>query len=162
TLICTATQDFFDIQGSWTTFREAKLLYGLLGHPERVDLMEYNDKHGFSRPRREAAMRWLRRWLLRQDDAPSETDFPVFKDADLQCTRSGQVLEDFKGKSVFHLNAEAEKELAKQRAKFQAGHSREEFLKEVRRRIALPAVQPARGDLRGGEEVKLKGYRAVK
>ena len=42
--------------GAWTTFREAKLVYGLLGHGERVDLFEYDDTHGFSKPRREAAM----------------------------------------------------------------------------------------------------------
>ncbi|HZT81961.1 MAG TPA: acetylxylan esterase, partial [Gemmataceae bacterium] len=106
TLICTATQDFFDIQGSWTTFREAKLQYGLLGHGERVDLFEYNDKHGFSKPRREAAMRWMRRWLLNKDDAPAEEDFPIFKDAELQCTRTGQVLEDLRGKSAFDLNVD--------------------------------------------------------
>ena len=35
TLICVGTRDFFDIQGAWTTFREAKLLYGMLGHGER-------------------------------------------------------------------------------------------------------------------------------
>src|SRR5207248_1463563 len=69
TLVCVGTQDYFDIQGAWTSFREAKLLYGLLGHGERVDLFEYNDKHGFSKPRREAAMRWMRRWLLHKDDA---------------------------------------------------------------------------------------------
>ncbi len=134
TLILTGTQDFFDIQGAWTTFREAKLLYGLMGHGERVDLFEYNDKHGFSKPRREAAMRWMRRWLLDKDDAPVEGDFPIHKDADLQCTRTGQVLEDFKGKSVFDLNAEHERELTKARKKL----GREEMLKEVRRLLALP------------------------
>ena len=116
TLICTGTQDFFDIQGSWTTFREAKKIYGTMGHAERVDLIEYNDKHGFSKPRREAAMRWMRRWLLGVDDAPVEGDFPVFKDAELQCTPSGQVLADLKGKSVFDLNVEREKQLAAGRA----------------------------------------------
>ena len=62
-------------------------------------------------------MRWMRRWLLHKDDAPTEGDFPVFKDSELQCTRTGQVLEDFRGKSVFDLNAEREKELAPKRAK---------------------------------------------
>jgi dienelactone hydrolase len=115
TLICTGTQDFFDIQGSWTTFREAKQVYAILGHAERVDLIEYNDKHGFSKPRREAATRWMRRWLLGIDDAIVEGDFPVFKDAEIQCTTSGQVLADLKGKSVFDLNREREKELASKR-----------------------------------------------
>lgn len=138
TLICVGTQDYFDIRGAWTTFREAKLIYGKLGHGERIDLFEYNDKHGFSKPRREAALRWMRRWLLGKDDAVRESDFPIFKDADLQCTRTGQVLEDFKGKSVFDLNAEREQELAPRRAEWQRKHGRDDLAREVRRLIALP------------------------
>src|SRR5436305_14593542 len=60
TLILAATRDFFDIQGTWTTFREAKRLYGLLGHAERVDLFEGNAGHGYPRPQREAMLRWMR------------------------------------------------------------------------------------------------------
>jgi cephalosporin-C deacetylase-like acetyl esterase len=138
TLICTATKDFFDIQGSWTSFREAKQLYGMLGHGERVDLFEYNDGHGFSKPRREAVLRWMRRWLLNKVDAPTEGDFPIHKDADLQCTRTGQVLLDFKGPSVFDLNALRERELAKARKPME----RDELLKEVRRLLALPMTVP--------------------
>ncbi|HXG10268.1 MAG TPA: alpha/beta fold hydrolase [Gemmataceae bacterium] len=138
TLICIGTQDYFDYTGAWTTFREAKLLYGLLGYGERVDLFEYNDRHGFSKPRRQAAMRWMRRWLLGKDDAPSEGDFPIFKDEELQCTRTGQVLEDFKGKSVFDLNAEREKELARQRAAL----PRQRLPEAVRRLIALATPIP--------------------
>lgn len=104
TLICVGTKDFFDITGAWTTYREAKLIYGLLGHGERVDLFEFNDVHGFSMPRRQAALRWMRRWLLKQDDAVVEAEFPVFSDAELQVTRTGQVLDDFKGASAFDLN----------------------------------------------------------
>jgi hypothetical protein len=153
TLICTATQDFFDIRGAWTTFREAKLLYGKLGHGERVDLFEYDNKHGFSRPRREAAMRWMRRWLLHKDDAPTEGDFAVFKDRELQCTRTGQVLEDFRGKSVFDFNAEREKQLAPKRARFLATKGREGLLKEVRRLLALPPkVEAAKLKQQKGEE----------
>jgi dienelactone hydrolase len=116
TLILTGTRDFFDIQGAWTTFREVKRIYGLMGHGERVDFFEYDDEHGWSKPRREAAARFMVRWLLGKDVAITEPDFPVFKDAELQCTRTGQVLEDFKGKSVFDLNAEREAELVKERS----------------------------------------------
>lgn len=118
TLIAAASQDFFDIQGVWSTFREAKLLYGKLGYAERVSVFEFDDKHGWSKPRREACMRWMRRWLLGKDDAPVEGDFPIWKDADLQCTRSGQVLTDFKGLSVFHLNAQELKATASRRKAF--------------------------------------------
>jgi dienelactone hydrolase len=129
TLINVGTQDYFDIDGAWTTFREAKRIYGMLGHGERVDLFEYNDKHGWSKPRRESAMRWMRRWLLGADDAPVEADFPVEKDETLQCTRTGQVLSDLKGTSAFDLNAARAKELAEKRPKLSA----EELRKEVGR-----------------------------
>jgi dienelactone hydrolase len=135
TLICIGTQDYFDGQGAWTTFREAKQVYGILGHGERVDLFEFNDKHGFWKPRREAAMRWMRRWLLGADDAPSDPEYPVEKDADLQCTKTGQVLSDLRGKSAFDLNAERERELAANRGKL----PKDELLREVRRLIALEA-----------------------
>lgn len=138
TLICTATQDFFDIQGSWTTFREAKQIYGLLGHAERVDLIEYNDKHGFSRPRREAATRWMRRWLLGVDDAPAEPEFAVFKEEELRCTKSGQVLVDFKGKSAFDLDVEREKQLAAKRAAM----DRETLMASIARTIGLKLPLP--------------------
>jgi cephalosporin-C deacetylase-like acetyl esterase len=118
TLVCIASQDYFDQQGSWTSFREASVLYAKLGHGERVALFEFDDKHGFSKPRREAAMRWMRRWLLGLDDAPSEGAFPDFSDAELQCTRSGQVLADFKGVSAFGLNLLEAKKHEAERGKF--------------------------------------------
>jgi hypothetical protein len=112
TLICAATRDFFDIQGTWTTFREAKRMYGLLGYGERMDLFESDSGHGFPKPQREAALRFMRRWLLNTDDAPTETEIATLKDADLQCTSSGQVLAQLHGQSVFDLNAERADALA--------------------------------------------------
>jgi hypothetical protein len=62
----------------------------------------------------------------------------------LQCTRSGQVLEDFKGVSCFHLNAKAADALAAERAKFPQ-RPEAERLKEIRRLLDLPAkVGPAK------------------
>ena len=159
TLICCGTQDFFDIKGTWTTFREASLLYGLLGHGERVALFEYNDKHGFSRPRRQAAMRWMRRWLLHKDDAPTEGDFPVFKS--LQCTRSGQVLEDFKGVSVPDLTRRRAMELTAERIRFLKGHDRAKVLAEVRRLIGLKE-QPGPARVRDAGTIERKDYTITK
>lgn len=154
TLVCVGTRDYFDIDGAWASFREAKLLYGRLGFGERVDLFEFDDPHGFSRPRREAAMRWLRRWLLHRDDAPREGDFPVADPAALRVTASGQVLREFPGeRSVFDLNAERADALAKQRPKL----SPEELRAEARRRLALPAP-PARAAFRPVGTVDRRGY----
>lgn len=106
TLICAATSDFFDIQGTWTSFREAKRLYTLLGHPERVDLLESNTNHGYPRAHREGMARWMKRWLAGKDEAIVEGDWPIAKDDELRCTRTGQVLEDLKGVSAFGLNVQ--------------------------------------------------------
>jgi dienelactone hydrolase len=165
TLMCVATQDFFDIQGAWTTFREAKQIYGLMGHAERMDLFEYNDKHGFSKPRREAAMRWMRRWLQGIDDAPVEGDFAVFKEQDLWCTPSGQVLADLKGKSVFDFIAAREKELAASRS---VRGKRADLEAEVLRFLALerltsplPHADPIQGTVlaREGYEIRKTPFR---
>lgn len=141
TLICIASQDYFDQVGSWTTFREATQIYAKLGHGERVSLFEYDDKHGFSKPRREAAMRWMRRWLLDINNAPSEGDFKTFTDEQLQCTRSGQVLADFKGISAFGLNMQVAKKHEADRAKF-ASLGEKERQAEIRRRLALSEETP--------------------
>lgn len=143
TLICVGTQDFFDITGAWTTYRESKLIYGLLGHGERVDLFEFNDKHGFSQPRREAAMRWMRRWLLDKNDSPVEVPGPIRTDLEAQCTRTGQVLADFNGISAFDLNAKRERELAAKRGEL----SPSQLVANVRRltgidQAAIRAAKP--------------------
>jgi cephalosporin-C deacetylase-like acetyl esterase len=138
TLMCVGTQDYFDIDGAWTTFREAKRVYGVLGYGERVDLFEYNDKHGFSLPRRQAAMRWMRRWLLDKNDAPTESDFPIATDAEMLCTNSGQVLTEFRGKSAFDLNAEEAAELARRRSRAPADPA------TIRRLLAIDeSIEPA-------------------
>jgi dienelactone hydrolase len=141
TLVCCGSLDYFDIQGTWVSFREASRVYALLGHGERVGLFEYPDKHGFSRPRRQAAMRWMRRWLLQKDDAPVEGELAVFKS--LQCTRSGQVLEDFKGVSVPDLNRRRARELASARAGLLEKRERGALLADVRRLLGLKGAPPA-------------------
>ncbi|HEX5271478.1 MAG TPA: prolyl oligopeptidase family serine peptidase, partial [Gemmataceae bacterium] len=158
TLICSARRDFFDSQGTWTSFHEAKHIYGLIGYSERVDLVESDSGHGFPRTQREAMLRWMRRWLLKIDDAPTEGEIAIAKDADLLCTRTGQVLEDFKGKSVFGLNAEREAELTKGRRK---GRDRGELLKEVAR-LAGVRLPVAAAKMTEVGEVKREGYRIRK
>ena len=61
--ILSATQDFFPIEGARSTFEEARRVYEVLGESERVGFFEYDDGHGWSKPRREATYRWLERWL---------------------------------------------------------------------------------------------------
>ncbi len=144
TLLSVGTRDYFDIRGSWDTFREVKLIFGRLGFGERVDLFESDEEHGFTRPRRVAAARWMSRWLLGRDEAFDEPDFPIATDAELQCTRSGQVLTDFQGASVFDLNRERERELRAVREATLANQSSEDFRAEVKRALGLVEWKAAR------------------
>jgi cephalosporin-C deacetylase-like acetyl esterase len=159
TLVCCSTQDFFDIKGTWTSFREAKRLFVLAGHGERIDICESEGRHGFHRPQREAMVRWMRRWLLGKDDAPVEEAATLRKDAELQCTRTGQVLDSLGGVSVFQLNARRAKELAEQRRRGAGGA--EELRKEAARLAGVRLPVPAAKVVEHGR-VARDGYRIRK
>ncbi len=158
TLLLTGTRDFFDIQGAWTTFREAKQVYGVLGRGEAVDLLEFDMPHGYPKTHREGAVRWFRRWLLGVDDAIVEGNFPIARDPELQCTETGQVLSSLKGTSAFDLNAGREKELAARRGKL----ARESLLKEVRRLIGVEDRVPAAAATPVAGEFQREGCRVGK
>jgi dienelactone hydrolase/pimeloyl-ACP methyl ester carboxylesterase len=156
TIILASTKDFFDIQGTWDTFREAKRVYTKLGVPERVEMIEADNTHGYPKAHREAMARFFSRWLKGENREIVEEPWPIEKDADLWCTRSGQVLEDLKGKSVFDLNAALADEFAKKRAAKQ--WKREELRTEVTRVLGLGEVQPATDLAPTDSLVKRPGY----
>ena len=115
TLILAATRDFVPIAGAWETYRQAKRLYTRLGVPERIGLVEADEKHGFSVHLRTGACRWMRRWLLNRVDEVTEPDFDVFSDRQIQCTPQGQVLLLEGAKSVFQLYRAEEEEVRSRR-----------------------------------------------
>lgn len=115
TLILAATRDFVPIEGSWIAYRQARRLYAKLGFPERVNLVETDDRHGFNQELRVAMVRWMRRWLLKKDDAISEGELTLFGDRQLQCTPKGQTLLVEGAKSIFELNQDQERRLAVRR-----------------------------------------------
>ncbi len=94
TLFCVGTRDFFDIQGSWDTFREVKRIYGRLGFGERVDLFESDEPHGFTQPTargRDALAPPLAREGRTTPRSRAISRSPPTQQ--LQCTRTGQVLQ---------------------------------------------------------------------
>ena len=157
TLVLAATRDFFDIRGTWTSFREAKRTYTLLGHPERVAIVEANAGHGYPRSHREAMVRWMRRWLAGKDDAIGEGDFPIRKPVELRCTRTGQVLEDLGGVSAFQLTARRARELKQERARRQAGLGAQGLRKAVAARLGV-ALPVKAAPMHPVSTVRRKGY----
>ena len=133
TLMCTATHDFFDIAGSWDTFREAKRLYTRLGFAQRMDLIETDAKHGFSTQLRVGAVRWMRRWLLHKDDAITEPNSAILTDEEAQCTPRGQVMLLDGVRSTYDLNNDLEAKYVEQRKAFWKKTDPTKALAEVRR-----------------------------
>ncbi len=132
-LVMAATDDYFDIDGAWDTFRQAKRIYGRLEVPERVAMLEAPGGHGFPTLMRVGAARWMRRWLLRVDDAVTEPDFPIATDEDLWCTPRSEVMLLPGARSVYDLNREVEQTLAARRAAFWRETPAGEALDAVRR-----------------------------
>ena len=138
TLFSSTTNDFFDIDGAWNNYRQAKRIYGRLGYPERVDLVEVEGNHGVHPQNLATIAHWFKRWLLGRDEAVAAVELPTLPPADLLCTKSGQVLKDLPGeRSVFDLNAAYETELAKRRAGLWQSTPMNEMLAKIRKRLGV-------------------------
>ncbi|MGB2821688.1 MAG: acetylxylan esterase [Phycisphaerae bacterium] len=132
-VILAATRDFFDIRATWVSYRYAKRLYSRMGHAERVDLLENDEKHNYNKVQREGAVRWMSRWLLKQDLPIVEPPIEPIAEKDLWCTPRGQVMLLAGARNVYDLNAEREKQLAERRRKLWADTPRDELLGRVRK-----------------------------
>ncbi len=155
TLICAGTRDStFDIGGTWDVFREAKRFYSRLGSAERVEMHEADAPHGFVIQQREAAARWMHRWLLGSDkpirefetlpDPLTDEQSRTLSKGDwtpqqLQCTPSGQVLLMQGERSVFQINSEIAAGLKRKRADAWKQRTTDEKRKLVRELIGVPS-----------------------
>ena len=159
TLILASTHDFFDIQGTWDTYRQAKRIYTRLGHPERVNLIETDAKHGYPLLQREAMAHWMNRWLLDKDQPISEAQFATPTEAAARCTPDGQVMLMPGARSVTDLNAELDERLKWQRQKIWRKENLPEAIATVRKIAGIRPLkdlpQPA---VRKGEVLQRDGY----
>jgi len=143
TKILAAEQDFFDIRGTRKVFGEAQKIYSLLGSPDAVEMFSYDDKHGFSKPRREQAVQWMRRWFY-NDSSPVNESEPILKtEKELRVTKTGQVLSSWPDeRSLVDMNLECAWQLAAGRKQFQADHTPDQALETVKRLLGLPDPIP--------------------
>ena len=134
TLVCAAAKDdYFNIDGAWEAFRYAKRLYGDLGLPERVDIVESSSPHGYHLTHREGTARWMSRWLLGKDQVITEPKIAYLTEEECLCVPTGNVMSLPGARSVYDLNEDYEKELAQRRALSWASSDPAALLAEVRR-----------------------------
>jgi cephalosporin-C deacetylase-like acetyl esterase len=160
-LILSAVRDFFSIAGARETYAEAKRLYGVMGAPEQLNMVEADDGHGYTKPRRLAAYRWFSRWLKGAEDIEPEPEVTIASESDLWCTQSGQVATELGGETVFTLNEKRVERLLPKRAEWssqaQLESYRKEIEKETRRLIGIGAT----GKSTGSQPVPVSGFGVI-
>ena len=135
-LILSAIRDFFPIGGARASFAEVSRAYERMGESGKLKMVEADDGHGYTLPRRLAAYAWMSKWLQNQPDDGVEPRFPLSTEAELQCTKTGQVSTSLGGESVFTLNQKRASQLQNK------SPSKDEVLKAARR---LSGYQPGSG-----------------
>ena len=143
TIVLAATQDHHDIKATRFAASEAKQVYEALGKAEYFEFFESDTPHGFTVSHREAAVRWMRKWLLDDDSPVVEPDIELQTEHALWVTHEGQVLKSFKDeRTVSEMNLERAKELAKARKHFQETHSIDQCLQKIKNLIGLANSLP--------------------
>lgn len=91
-LMTTAIRDFFPIDGARATFKRLTDIFERLGVSQNAGYFEYDDTHGWSQPRREAAYRWLDKHFLGRETDGGEPAIQVEPESRLMASidRNGQ------------------------------------------------------------------------
>lgn len=159
-----AIRDYFPIAGARQAYAETQRLYGLLGVPERAGYFEYDDTHGWSKPRREATYRWLDKWLQGKDsNAPEAASTPA-EAKSLHVTDKGQVLLSLGGRSLQQILRDRATEQHERRLALSIPDSDRsrfrELLGQTLRVLPRTKDSPARGSVVAA--IRRDGYRMDK
>ncbi len=74
TLVGAARLDFFPIEGTRQSFAEARSLFAVAGDVEKLQMIEAQERHGLTRPIREAIYHWFGRWLSDGTAGPAASE----------------------------------------------------------------------------------------
>jgi dienelactone hydrolase len=125
-------KDFFDIRGLEEAYGRLKRLYRLLGAEENIAMFAGPGYHGYTQENREAMYRWFNK-QTGVSHAEKEPELVMEKDATLNCTASGRVME-LKSRTLFSFTKEKSEALARQRKSL----SGEALREAVRTTLRLP------------------------
>lgn len=141
-LILAGRYDFVDYTGCERTVEELKSVYGLMGEPEKIELFTADDGHGISKPKREAAVQWFRRWLCEDDSPVTEPSLPVLSEKDLNCTPNGQINDMFPGEvNIQAFNLAKGNDLKWNRTSFADGNDLNSYQEKIKELLAIDGKQ---------------------
>lgn len=126
-------RDFFDVRGTLEAFEELKRIYRALGVEDKVRLFIGPGPHGYARDAREAMYSFFNQ-QTGLGDAVTEPEITVETDADLQCTKTGQVTE-LSPRTVSSFTQERSREFAASRP----SKTGADLASALRESLSLPA-----------------------
>lgn len=108
TMINCATEDFFDIGGTWRSYRDAKRLFQRLDAGRNIELVEVDAKHGWHPMLRRASVQFMVQHLDGRIGDFREPEVVPLSAEEMNVTPEGQVLRLPDAVSAFdHVKAEA-------------------------------------------------------
>ncbi len=118
-LILAGRFDSIDFIGTLSSCSDLQQAYTASGNGERFKLFAYDDGHGLSVPKREAAASWFRKWLYKDTAIQHETPIAILPPEQLQATTTGQISTSYTNEiSVAQKNADLFNETALRRKQF--------------------------------------------
>lgn len=73
-LLCACSDDFFNSDDTWVSYRYALRLYSRMGAQNRLSIVESDSGHAYTEESRVATIRWALRWLAGRDVETLERD----------------------------------------------------------------------------------------
>ena len=117
-IMITTTRDYFSIQGAKETAAEIQSAYQAYGKPENFQMIDDDDIHTSTKANRERMYGFFQKFLNLPGNSCDE-EVAYLNQEELRVTRTGQVMKDIGGESVFSLNLdEAQENLKKRRKNF--------------------------------------------
>jgi cephalosporin-C deacetylase-like acetyl esterase len=157
-LILAGRYDFVDYTGTENAYKELKAVYNDLGAGNKISLFTYDDGHGLSKPKREAAVTWFRHWLCNDTTKIIEKNIQALDEKETNCTSTGQVNSCFKNeKTVQEINLQTAQTLAPSRNKFLKGSTNSQIKSKIKELLAIDeSDSPLAVEITGG--ARKSGY----
>lgn len=163
-LILAGRYDFIDYNGTLQSVNELKKIYKALNSPEKLSLFTFDDGHGISKPKREVAVQWFRRWFFNDPKPIKEGDLETLTDKELFVTSKNNINLSYpeeitiaaRNLQLFNLKANARKDFAKQPLVFRQERVKELLgIKSFVNKFELETVAPNQVILRCQKEMPL-------
>jgi len=118
-LVLAGRYDFIDYNGTLQSVADLRKFYAKVGASDRVSLFTYDDGHGISKPKREKAVQWLRKWFYNDNRKVVEAELAVLSEADLFSSAKNKVSLSYpKEITVQQFNSQLFDQYAQRRAEF--------------------------------------------